>query len=243
MIEEEWKFNYATLKISFTKETSTNVYNRCDWLLQQLGCLDSLTALTAWLPWHLYCLDSLTALTAVLPWQLNCCDRLTAWEIGLHDRFECLTVPSAWQSWGHDSLDCTKVLSVWQSWLDDSREFMTVWRAWQFQCMTVLMHDNHECMNVMTADCWVTQMDKILNLNILNYGNGPTCLTQEMLSHLKSKENGCYACVWLWWQVRSEATCLSAEFWTRWKAMTRATLVHAAGIPVWLNIKYSPHHS
>ena len=30
VIEEEWKFNYATLKISFTKETSTNVYNRCD---------------------------------------------------------------------------------------------------------------------------------------------------------------------------------------------------------------------
>ena len=27
------------------------------------------------------------------------------------------------------------------------------------------------------------------------------------------------------WQVRGEATCLSAEFWTRWKAMTRATLV------------------
>ena len=213
------------------------MYYRCDWLR------DRLTASTSGLPWQLDCLDSWTALTAVLPWQLNCCDRLTAWEIGLHDRFECLTVPSAWQSWGHDSLDCTKVLSVCGSldcmtvvswWQSEEHDSFSAWQSW---CMTVM---NAWMSWQLTAEShkWM----KILNLNILNYGNGPTCLTQEMLSHLKSKENGCYACVWLWWQVRSEATCLSAEFWTRWKAMTRATLVHAAGIPVWLNIKYSSHH-
>ena len=57
--------------------TSTNVYNRCDWLLWQLDCFDSLTALTDWLPWQLEFLDSLTDLKASLPWQLDWLDSLT----------------------------------------------------------------------------------------------------------------------------------------------------------------------
>ena len=82
--------------------TSTNVYNRCDWLPWQFDCYDSLTSvMTAMTTWQLDCLDSLTALkaghleslaalTAWLPWQLGCHDSLAAMTAWLPWQLDCL---------------------------------------------------------------------------------------------------------------------------------------------------------
>ena len=94
------------------RKTSTNVYNRCDWMLWQLECFDSLTAV------KLDCLDSLTALTAWLPSQLDCLDSLLPW-----------------LSWQLDCLDSLTALTAWLPW---QLESLTALRPWELYCLESL---------------------------------------------------------------------------------------------------------
>ena len=103
-----WSEN--TSNISHIIIKSTNVYHRCDKML------DSLTAMTAWpLWWQFDYLKSWTSLTAWLPWLLYCHDILTAWLPWLLDCLDNLTALTAWMPW-----------------------HMTAWMLWQLKCFDSL---------------------------------------------------------------------------------------------------------